>query len=82
MLLAQDGSARDRERLLRLADEQEVPAHTLAVESARLGEWLGRGKVAVVGISDPNLAAAIAGTAGSARREPGPARGPLKRGGR
>jgi ribosomal protein L7Ae-like RNA K-turn-binding protein len=82
VLLAQDGSARDRERLLRLADEEGVPAHTLGVDSARLGEWLGRGKVSVVGITDPNLADAIRALAGRRRKEPGPQRGPTKRGGR
>jgi ribosomal protein L7Ae-like RNA K-turn-binding protein len=80
VLLAEDGSARDRERLLRLAEEVKIPVHTLAVDSILLGEWVGRGKVAVVGVTDRNLAGEIHGLAASRRTEPGPLRGPTKRG--
>jgi len=82
VLMARDGSARDRERLLRMAEEEETPAHTLGVESTQLGEWLGRGRVSVIGITDPNLAEAVHSLVGGTSKEPGPKRGPKQRGGR
>ena len=58
VLLAADGSARDRERLFRVSAEENVPAFDLAT-SAELGSWVGRETVAVLGIRDANLASAL-----------------------
>jgi ribosomal protein L7Ae-like RNA K-turn-binding protein len=87
VLLAGDGSVRDRERLLRLAGEEGVPVSTLAADAAELGQWVGRGRVSVLGIEDPNLASAIRQAAsrepaGGAQENHGPEEGPSKRGGK
>ena len=58
VLLARDGSARDRQRLVRVAGEAGVPAHEVGTRS-ELGSWIGRGPVAALGIRDRNLAAAM-----------------------
>jgi ribosomal protein L7Ae-like RNA K-turn-binding protein len=58
VLLAEDGSPRDRERVRRVAREAGVPARVLAKRDD-LGRWMGRGPVAVLGIRDSNLAAAL-----------------------
>ena len=58
VLLASDGSERDRERLLRLVEEAQVPSRIVALRE-ELGAWVGEGPVAVLGIRDPNLAAAV-----------------------
>ena len=58
VLLASDGSARDRERLVRLTKESRVPARTVGSRE-ELGSWIGQGPVAVLGVQDPNLAAAV-----------------------
>ena len=65
-----------------MAEEEETPAHTLGVESTQLGGWLGRGRVSVIGITDPNLAEAVHSLVGGTSKEPGPKRGPKQRGGR
>ncbi len=58
VLLARDGSPRDRERLKRVAHEVGVPTREVGTRG-ELGSWFGRGPVSVLGIRDPNLAAAI-----------------------
>jgi ribosomal protein L7Ae-like RNA K-turn-binding protein len=58
VLLAADGSPRDRERLLRICAEHAVPVHALS-SRAEIGAWLGREEVAVVGVKDSNLAMAF-----------------------
>jgi ribosomal protein L7Ae-like RNA K-turn-binding protein len=58
VLLAGDGSPRDRQRLERVAGEVGVPAREVGTR-AELGSWIGRGPVSVLGIQDPNLAAAV-----------------------
>ena len=58
VLLTSDGSARDRERMGRLAEESRVPSRTIATREA-LGSWVGRAPVAVLGILDPHIARAI-----------------------
>jgi ribosomal protein L7Ae-like RNA K-turn-binding protein len=60
VLLAGDGSERDRSRLLRAAREAGTPAR-IAGSRAELGSSLGRGEVAVCGVTDPHLAAEIRG---------------------
>jgi ribosomal protein L7Ae-like RNA K-turn-binding protein len=74
VLLAADGSPRDRERLERISAEQSVPVRVTA-SRAELGEWIGRGPVAVLGIRDPNLATAVSRrfdrSTGGARDVPG-----------
>jgi len=58
VLFASDGSPRDRERLLRLLEEAAVPFRTVATRE-QLGAWIGESPVAVVGLRDANLAAAV-----------------------
>jgi ribosomal protein L7Ae-like RNA K-turn-binding protein len=58
VLVATDGSARDRERIARIAASQNVPVCAIAGRSD-LGSWCGRGAVAVVGIRDAGLATRI-----------------------
>jgi ribosomal protein L7Ae-like RNA K-turn-binding protein len=58
VLLALDGSARDRERLVRIASEQGAPT-MVAGTREQLGAWIGRGLVSVAGITDPAMAASI-----------------------
>jgi ribosomal protein L7Ae-like RNA K-turn-binding protein len=60
VLLAGDGSLRDRERVRRISAEEDVPAHDLATRE-ELGSWIGLEPVSVVGIQDPHLAAAVQG---------------------
>jgi ribosomal protein L7Ae-like RNA K-turn-binding protein len=70
VLIAADGSARDRARLHRVGAEEDVPVVDLASRE-ELGAWVGRGPVAVLGIRDPNLAEAVRGElAGRMPREP------------
>lgn len=76
VLLAGDASPRDRERLERLAEEEEIPARVVG-SRASLGEAIGRSGVAVVGIRDRGMAdaleARLLGTEGGVRstRPPG-----------
>ncbi len=58
VLLARDGSARDRERLERIAAEQRADARVVGTRE-ELGEWVGRGPVAVIGVRDARLADGI-----------------------
>jgi ribosomal protein L7Ae-like RNA K-turn-binding protein len=58
VLLAEDGSPRDRKRLTRAAAESAVPARRLATRE-ELGAWLGLGPVSVLGLTDPHLAGAV-----------------------
>jgi ribosomal protein L7Ae-like RNA K-turn-binding protein len=68
VLLASDGSARDRERVLRVSEEEHVPALDLATR-AELGSWIGREAVCVLGIQDPHLAGALRACLGEAAGE-------------
>jgi ribosomal protein L7Ae-like RNA K-turn-binding protein len=63
VLVATDGSPRDRERLARIAQEAGVPVRAVAVR-AELGAWTGRASVAVLGIRDGRLASRIVELAG------------------
>ncbi len=58
VLLAEDGSPRDRERIGRVAEEEEVPL-VPAGSREELGAAIGQGAVSVLGIRDRNLAAGI-----------------------
>lgn len=58
VLLARDGSPRDRQRLERVASEVAVPTREVGTR-VELGSWIGRGPVSALGIRDPNLAAAV-----------------------
>jgi ribosomal protein L7Ae-like RNA K-turn-binding protein len=58
MLLAADGSPRDRERLQRLAEEAGTPVRVAGTRE-ELGRAIGRDPVAVVGVTDRNLAAGM-----------------------
>ncbi|MDP6460563.1 MAG: L7Ae/L30e/S12e/Gadd45 family ribosomal protein [Gemmatimonadota bacterium] len=58
VLLAEDGSPRDGERLRRIAAEGKVPV-LRGGSRLELGGTLGRGAVAVVGVKDANLAKAV-----------------------
>jgi len=60
MLLAADGSPRDRERLERLAEEAGTPARVVGTRE-ELGRAIGRDGVSVVGVTDRNVAAGILG---------------------
>ena len=60
VLLASDGSPRDRERLVRAAEERRAPVRMVGTRD-ELGSWVGRESVAVCGVTDPNLAAEISG---------------------
>jgi ribosomal protein L7Ae-like RNA K-turn-binding protein len=60
MLLAADGSPRDRERLERLAEEAGTPVR-VAGPREELGRAVGRDSVSVVGVTDRNLAAGLLG---------------------
>lgn len=80
VLLAGDGSARDRERLVRLAREEGVPARTVA-DRRELGDWVGRGPVSVVGLTEPNLASEIRSRLEGGGEETGPESAPGKDGG-
>lgn len=58
ILLSSDGSARDRERLERVAEEEEIPARIVGTRE-EIGEAIGQGEVSVVGIKDRNLAGGV-----------------------
>ena len=58
MILAHDGSARDRERVRRVAAESRVPVRVVT-DREELGSWVGRGPVAVLGVQDRELAKAL-----------------------
>jgi ribosomal protein L7Ae-like RNA K-turn-binding protein len=58
VLLAEDGSPRDRERLARIALEQGVLT-MIAGTREELGSWIGRGLISVAGITDSGLARSI-----------------------
>ncbi|NNE44383.1 MAG: hypothetical protein HKN12_09250 [Gemmatimonadetes bacterium] len=58
VLLAADGSPRDRERLVRAAEEGNAPTRIVGTRE-ELGGWVGRGSVAVCGVLDANLASEI-----------------------
>lgn len=60
VLLAEDGSPRDRERLQRVAGEHGVPARMVGTRD-ELGQAIGRDGVSVVGVTDRNLAAGVLG---------------------
>jgi ribosomal protein L7Ae-like RNA K-turn-binding protein len=59
VVVATDGSPRDRERIGRVAEEQEVPLVTAGTRE-ELGAAIGQGAVTVLGVRDRNLAAGIA----------------------
>ena len=58
ILLATDASPRDRERLIRVAEEEEVPSRVVGSRAA-LGAAIGRDSVAVVGVRDRGMAEAL-----------------------
>ena len=58
VVLAEDGSPRDQERLERIADEEGVPVRIIATRS-ELGSWVGFGAVSVLGLTDRRLAEAV-----------------------
>jgi ribosomal protein L7Ae-like RNA K-turn-binding protein len=59
VLLASDGSPRDRERLERVTEEAGVPT-CVAGSRVELGDAIGTGEVSVLGVRDRNLAAGLA----------------------
>jgi len=59
VLLAEDGSARDRERMRRVASEAGTPIVSLGTRE-ELGRGIGAGPVAVMGLTDPSLAGEVA----------------------
>jgi ribosomal protein L7Ae-like RNA K-turn-binding protein len=58
ILLSADGSPRDRERIQRMALEENVPIRVVS-SGEELGAVIGRGAVGVLGIRDRNLASGI-----------------------
>jgi ribosomal protein L7Ae-like RNA K-turn-binding protein len=68
VLLAEDGSARDRERVVRIALEQGAST-IVAGTREELGSWIGRGLVSVAGITDAALAASIERAGDTTRSE-------------
>jgi ribosomal protein L7Ae-like RNA K-turn-binding protein len=64
VLVATDGSPRDRERLARIAKENGIPVRAVTGR-AELGAWTGRTSVAVIGIRDGRLASRIVELAGA-----------------
>lgn len=68
VLLAEDGSVRDRQRLERIALEQGAST-IVAGTGEQLGAWIGRGLVSVAGITDAALAASIERAAQTTQRE-------------
>lgn len=58
ILLAADGSERDRERLERLAEETGTPWRVVGSRE-ELGQAIGRDGVSVVGVTDRNVAAGM-----------------------
>ncbi len=69
VVLAGDGSPRDRERLARITEEEGVPVRTVATRE-ELGSWVGFGAVSVMGLQDRRLAAAILDRLDEARGRP------------
>ena len=71
VLLADDSSERDRERLIRVAAEEEIPTRIVG-SRAELGAAVGRDQAAVLGIRDAGMADALAarlsGTRGAVRK--------------
>lgn len=82
VLLSADGSPRDRERILRVAEEEQVPVRIVG-SGEELGAVIGRGAVGVLGIRDRNLASGILQRLPneSTGRAAGSADGPEKAGG-
>ena len=78
LLLSADGSARDRERLLRVAEEERVPVRIVG-SGAELGAAIGRGAVGVLGVRDRNLASGI--WQRLPNENAGPEEGPVQSGG-
>jgi ribosomal protein L7Ae-like RNA K-turn-binding protein len=79
VLVARDGSLRDRQRLERVARESGTPLR-IAGTREELGQGVGRGPTAVVGLTNPNLADAVRerlDSPAAARRS----RGPVENGG-
>jgi len=58
VLVAADASPRDRERLMRVAEEEHVPARTVE-DRASLGQAIGAGDVTAVGVRDSGMAEAL-----------------------
>lgn len=58
VIVAEDGSERDRERIERICAEQHVTCFRLGSRD-EWGQWLGRNSVAAAGMRDANLAEAI-----------------------
>jgi ribosomal protein L7Ae-like RNA K-turn-binding protein len=58
VLVASDGSPRDRQRLERVARESRTPLVVVGTRE-ELGQGVGRGPIAVVGLTNANLAAAV-----------------------
>jgi ribosomal protein L7Ae-like RNA K-turn-binding protein len=69
VLLAEDASPRDRERLIRVAVEEEVPSHVVGSRAA-LGAAIGREEVAVVGVRDRGMAEALVARLSSSQGGP------------
>jgi ribosomal protein L7Ae-like RNA K-turn-binding protein len=59
LILAEDASPRDRERLARVAAQAGVPAHVAGTRAA-LGAAIGRDEIAALGVRDPHMAGALA----------------------
>ncbi|HMB68840.1 MAG TPA: L7Ae/L30e/S12e/Gadd45 family ribosomal protein [bacterium] len=76
ILLANDGSPRDRERLSRVAEEEGTKAFT-AGTALELGAVVGRGAVSVLGIRDRNLAAGVRRRLEKTGSEPAAGSGPM-----
>ncbi len=58
VILAGDASPRDRERVLRVAEEEDVPAR-IAGDRGTLGAAIGRDAVAVLGVRDAGMAGGL-----------------------
>jgi ribosomal protein L7Ae-like RNA K-turn-binding protein len=58
VVLAGDGSPRDRERIERIAAEEGVPVRSVATRD-ELGAWIGFGAVSVLGLTDRRLAETV-----------------------
>lgn len=76
ILLATDSSPRDRERLIRVAEEEGVPSFS-AGTGQEMGAVVGRGAVSVLGIRDRNLAAGIAQRLEKSGQKPLPGPSPM-----
>lgn len=75
VILAEDASPRDRERVVRVAAEEGIPARVVG-DRAALGAAVGRDAVAVLGVRDPGMAEALvarlSGNEGGRRRAASP----------